>query len=390
MTLFHPLDFRVIGALTALNALAIAITMLIAARGYSGIIRNGMNVYGFSKLFLVCGLLLAAQRGLQPDWLTIVVANTVAVLAVVGNYIGIRIVLSRSAPLILFAAIAAVSFLVLWIFTEVHPDVQAVRVFISGVTTVFLVLIIYELLVKSKQPGLARIVGGYTVLVTLIATLFRIVSTLNAPDVTFSLGQMNETEQMFFIVLFVTASIGGVNFSLLCNDVFNAELRELAATDPLSGLANRRSLLERGADEVNRSHRFQHAMSLLMIDIDHFKAINDTRGHAVGDLVIKHTAATFTASIRDVDMVARWGCEEFIVILPETGIGTATEIGDRLRQIIYDAPVLVERAEPIRYSVSIGVAQLREDETIDSLIERTDKAMYTAKQNGRNRVAAEC
>jgi diguanylate cyclase (GGDEF)-like protein len=366
-----------------------AIAMMIASRAYDGKIRQGFMLFGTTKLVLAAGLILTGMRGIQADWLTIIIGNTLGLSGFFGSYSSIRIILERKPLIAQWMLVAAVTAIGSWIAAYHFSDIRLLRIFISSITSAVLALITYELLVVCKQPGLARIVGGVTSLCMLAINLIRIGLWISNPQPILIGQTADELEQIFWLILFAGASMTGVNFSLMCNDVFNAELRQMVATDPLTGLANRRRLLERGTEEVNRATRFHHSLSLMMIDIDHFKAVNDTWGHTVGDVVIKQAAASFMSSIRDVDLAGRWGGEEFIVILPETSLATALDVGERLRQMSDETPVPINRDQSIPYSVSIGVVQLRADETIDTLIDRADKAMYRAKQEGRNRVIAE-
>lgn len=160
-----------------------------------------------------------------------------------------------------------------------------------------------------------------------------------------------------------------------------------ANTDFLTGLANRKHFESRLQDEYKRSMRYGHVLSLLMLDIDHFKDINDKHGHATGDAVLKAFAGECLVQLRNVDIVGRIGGEEFCILLPETDGETAQDIGERLRSAIaaLQVPVGLASNEAVRLTVSIGVATLeRDDQTIQSLLARADARLYEAKQGGRN------
>jgi len=169
----------------------------------------------------------------------------------------------------------------------------------------------------------------------------------------------------------------------------NRKLEQLATTDPLTGIANRRKMTEQIAQELERARRFHHPLSLLMIDIDHFKRINDTYGHEVGDQAIIQTATLLTASLRAVDMVARFGGEEFVLLMPETHIAVAVHAAERLRARAAELRVRTEFGVEVELTISIGVAAADPHGTPDtpsSLLVRSDKALYRAKKEGRNRV----
>jgi len=169
----------------------------------------------------------------------------------------------------------------------------------------------------------------------------------------------------------------------------NRKLEVLATTDPLTGIANRRKMTEQIAQELERARRFHHPLSLLMIDIDHFKRINDTYGHEVGDQAIIQTATLLTANLRAVDMVARFGGEEFVLLMPETHIAVAVHAAERLREQAAGLRLRTEFGVEVELTISIGVAAADPHGTPDtpsSLLVRSDKALYRAKKEGRNRV----
>lgn len=168
-----------------------------------------------------------------------------------------------------------------------------------------------------------------------------------------------------------------------------AALRELATTDGLTGVANRRQFLALAEAELARVQRFGHPVALLMLDLDHFKRINDTHGHAAGDAVLKDFAATVRDAQRQVDCVGRLGGEEFAVLLTGCDIGDARQFAERLRQRVADLKVSLDRQD-IAVTVSIGVASMqRADPGVSRVLERADAALYRAKAAGRNRVEVE-
>jgi two-component system cell cycle response regulator len=163
------------------------------------------------------------------------------------------------------------------------------------------------------------------------------------------------------------------------------EQQRMAAIDALTGLRNRRSFVEAMNVEVARASRYELPLCLLMMDVDHFKAINDGRGHAGGDQVLVALGALLRQQLRMPDLAARWGGEEFVVALPNTDRAGGEVVGERLRRSIRELEVRYEGA-PIAVSVSIGLAELGRSEALSSVIDRADRAMYGAKVGGRNRV----
>ena len=162
-------------------------------------------------------------------------------------------------------------------------------------------------------------------------------------------------------------------------------LEQETITDPLLGIFNRRCLDRRLLEEVLRANRHKLDLALLMVDIDNFKQVNDTWGHQVGDLVLIHLTELLVDALRQTDILARFGGEEFVIMLPHTPEGEAYKLADRLRIIVENTPL--HRIPELQVTVSIGIGCLLpgEDDAY-ALLERADKAMYWAKREGRNRV----
>jgi len=166
----------------------------------------------------------------------------------------------------------------------------------------------------------------------------------------------------------------------------NKQLQALSYLDPLTRIPNRRAYEERLPSEIALSKRSLKPLSLLMIDIDHFKQYNDTYGHEKGDEVLIQVAKIAASALpRETDFIARYGGEEFIVILPCTDIAGAELIAEKLRQQINDENITHARSPLKRLTVSIGIATT--DVDFDKLLNHADIALYTAKSNGRNRCA---
>ena len=165
------------------------------------------------------------------------------------------------------------------------------------------------------------------------------------------------------------------------------ELERLAQTDSLTGLANRRHFMLQAEQELSRAQRYGGLLSLLMMDIDRFKLINDTYGHQTGDVVLQSIGEMCREALREVDQVGRIGGEEFAVLLPETDAAQALEVADRLRLMAAQRGVFLDNGQRLLFSISLGVTTLTSGKaTIDTLLGQADQAMYQAKRSGRNRV----
>ncbi|CAG1020796.1 Diguanylate cyclase DgcM [Methylococcales bacterium] len=166
-----------------------------------------------------------------------------------------------------------------------------------------------------------------------------------------------------------------------------AELEHQAHFDYLTGIANRRHFMEQGEMELARAQRYGNSLSIFMLDIDHFKKINDSFGHAVGDKVLQKMGCIFAQTLREVDIPGRLGGEEFAVLLPETNSSKALEVAERLRNFVANTTIPLEAGVSLQFTICIGVATLREKiSNIDSLLNLADKALYQAKDSGRNKV----
>ncbi len=184
----------------------------------------------------------------------------------------------------------------------------------------------------------------------------------------------------------------GLRIVALQNELIaaNRRLERLSITDGLTELFNHRFFQDELARHFSESARYERPLSLALIDLDFFKKINDTYGHAVGDQVLKTVARIFAESIRDSDLAARYGGEEFAVIMPETEMKDALTFAEKIRALVEQTPVVTDQGE-VRATVSIGVSSAPHPDiaTPKGLIEDADDSLYRAKEGGRNRVMAE-
>ncbi len=164
-----------------------------------------------------------------------------------------------------------------------------------------------------------------------------------------------------------------------------SKLEQLVIRDKLTGLYNRRKLDESFAVEVSRAERYDRPLSVIMLDIDHFKAVNDTHGHPVGDAVLVETAGCLLTALRTSDIAGRWGGEEFLIICPEIPLETAVQLAERLRSDYEQFDFSVAG----RLTASFGVAAHRNGHLVNDILLRADEALYRAKNGGRNRVERE-
>jgi diguanylate cyclase (GGDEF)-like protein len=213
--------------------------------------------------------------------------------------------------------------------------------------------------------------------------------------VTFDVGDIEKRLTANLLLMIAAAAATIILLLLLVRHFTNrlmnkiAETRqrieEMAVTDDLTQISNRRYIISKFEEEMERARRLQRKMCCLMLDIDYFKAINDRHGHQFGDDVLKEIAERISGHIRKYDTAGRYGGEEFMVVLPETDLNEAAVFAERVRGVVKEQPI-----KGADVTVSIGVAQYREaDASVDDVIKRADEALYRAKETGRDRVVVE-
>lgn len=203
----------------------------------------------------------------------------------------------------------------------------------------------------------------------------------NLGDLVFTRSKRLSEDELELIELLIGCLICPVRNALMYKDALLSALQ-----DPLTGVGNRIALETTLAREIGLAQRHQQSLSLLIIDLDHFKSINDNFGHIAGDCVLKDTATQLNLCCRDTDAIYRFGGEEFIVILNKTDLDGAVIIAERLRTCIEESST-THNDSVINITASVGVTSLRKEDSMNSLIERADHALYQAKKSGRNQTA---
>jgi diguanylate cyclase (GGDEF)-like protein len=173
----------------------------------------------------------------------------------------------------------------------------------------------------------------------------------------------------------------------LRNTLLYQQALQSATTDPLTGVKNRAAMESSMKRELGLAHRHGHSLSMILLDLDHFKAVNDQYGHLIGDQVLRAVATVAEETIRDSDMIFRFGGEEFLVLLHSTQLSGAALLAERMRRRIEELEIFPDL--DMRITASMGVVTMHEDESAETIFMRVDNAMYRAKNNGRNRVVVD-
>jgi len=375
------LDLRSVILMSGLLGVMLSVVMLFLRLSYPRTIRGlgywaGAGLLAFGSTFLFSG------RGLLPDLLTVVGANVSLLAGVTMLHLGLQRFFGVALSWRLWAgALALLAPALAW-FTLAMPDFNA-RVMLVTVVWAALQLSM-AWLVWRRGPEVFS--TRYTVVVLLlhagVIVLRFLTALLPLPDE----GLLEPTRvQTLYIasnaMMLLALYLGLI---LMVSDRLRETLEHSASHDALTNALNRRSLIEACEGELERCRRHGHRMALLMLDVDHFKAINDTYGHLTGDRVLVSFVTRVRDQLRRLDQLGRFGGEEFLVLLPETSPESALLVAERIRTAV------ARTADGLpALTVSIGVTGNRTDETdIDELLARADRALYMAKSGGRNRIAA--
>jgi len=384
-------DAQTLSLGTAVAAFITAAILLYQARGYpSGI--DGPREWGVGCAMIFFAAVFTSLRGIVPDFISVVVAS----LAIEAGWALVCIGLSRfnqrGVPVRLLATLVVLSLLLIAYFTHVEYNTRA-RVMVLSATNALLLggCLATALRRRSGQP--LRFSDGLTALFFAIEILISLARgtvgmAVGSPEAEASLPTLL---RQLYLADFLGYPLGivlmGVGLILMANDRLKEELQYLAGHDTLTGAYGRRAFMDMAEREQARSQRSGQSMALLMVDLDHFKTINDAHGHQVGDQVLQRFAGIAQSCLRRQDVFGRYGGEEFMVLLPETAGGTALMVAERICATVANTPVMVRgKDQPIAISVSIGVAVGDSETSLDRLIGMADAAMYRAKATGRNRI----
>ena len=375
------IDLRTTVLLTSVSAGLMAAIIYAAYRSFPPSLK-GLKHWSIGLALGFPVSVMFALRGIAPDWLTITIANAGLTVAISLQVIGLERFFSQPTRWrLLVGGAVAMNLLLAW-WTYAQPDFQlrvAAYTLFSTALHLHMVRMIYRYSIRSAASGIFL---ASVVIETFILGA-RGVTSLVPVMIGDSLFADSRLHAIYLISDNLMTLLQPVGFLLMAFRKLQDELEQLSSLDPLTKVLNRRAFLSACSREHARLQRHGQPLSFLAIDLDHFKKVNDTYGHAVGDQVLVYFAEKTSSILREVDVVGRFGGEEFIVMLTETPMANAAGAAERIRIAL--AAGRPQGMPP--FTVSIGLATIENPhETVESALVRADNALYRAKDTGRDRL----
>jgi diguanylate cyclase (GGDEF)-like protein len=351
-----------------------------------GLWTAGTTAYTFGFLFI-------ALRNIIPDSFSIVLAGTLILSAALCFWEGTRHFRGKEVRKTFIVLLIAGYTLFQSYFTFVHNDIGVRIIAYSLLAALIYGAIALELF--RNVPAALRFSSWFTGSLFALYSIFMVfrgfLTELLPP--LHDLLEPNMLQAMTFLLAIFFGIAWTFGFVMLNSERLEADLRnaqnklqKMATTDFLTGIANIRLFSEAGEREVQRAHRYKRSLTVLMIDLDHFKKINDKYGHAIGDKILVAFTGICKKCLRKADIFGRLGGEEFAILLAETDINGGRKFAERLRVIIEKSRIKVE-GNTFHITISIGVTQLLPDDNqLEAALKRADDNMYEAKRKGRNQV----
>ena len=372
-------------AMIIASSLMMAASMAVVGWGRR---RDGLGRWAAALLVNAIGHLLIMLRGLIPDVLSIVVGNLMLSSVFVGMIAAVYQFQGRPVrwPLLLAPPLLVLVFVS--VFIDNFPARVSFVGLVIGLQAVWALLAALSHRHATVGRGQWLLVAGLSLEAVVLGG--RALVAISTHSEATNILQSSALQTLTFLATFSVVLVSSVGFVFMSRDRADENNRVLAALDPLTGVANRRSLIAALDRDVARAQRMREPMALMMVDIDHFKDVNDQYGHPAGDRVLCSVVNVLRQRVRAQDLVGRYGGEEFMVLLPDTGLVGAQQLARALCKAVEESrcPADGVPGPGIAVTVSIGVfgGRLESGDSWDMLIAAADRALYQAKNNGRNRV----
>ena len=372
-------------AMIIASSLMMAASMAVVGWGRR---RDGLGRWAAALLVNAIGHLLIMLRGLIPDVLSIVVGNLMLSSVFVGMIAAVYQFQGRPVrwPLLLAPPLLVLVFVS--VFIDNFPARVSFVGLVIGLQAVWALLAALSHRHATVGRGQWLLVAGLSLEAVVLGG--RALVAISTHSEATNILQSSALQTLTFLATFAVVLVSSVGFVFMSRDRADENNRVLAALDPLTGVANRRSLIAALDRDMARAQRMREPMALMMVDIDHFKDVNDQYGHPAGDRVLCSVVNVLRQRVRAQDLVGRYGGEEFMVLLPDTGLVGAEQLARALCKAVEESrcPADGVPGPGIAVTVSIGVfgGRLGSGDSWDMLIAAADRALYQAKNNGRNRV----
>ena len=374
-----PTMFIMLIAVSA--ALAIAVGAM-ARRGE----RDGLTLWAMGLVLHTVVYVLFSLRGQISDLLSIVVANTMLSMAIALLNEAIYRFQQRPPPRwLVWAPVPLVAVLFLAYIDSQSTRTLLASVFVSGQLSLALGAL-WQHRHRTVGRGQALVAASFALVIAVF--VYRALLVLGDTGAVGPMTQAHPVQTLSFMTSMVTAVVMSLGFVIMAKERADDRNRRLAMSDALTGLRNRRALLEALDQQLALARRGGLPLALLAIDVDHFKQVNDRFGHLTGDRLLRQVAQLLESRLRAQDLAGRFGGEEFLVVLPNTGMDGAVSLAQALCEAVAAAPLQTDSGQPLPITVSIGVHgfDAAKDLNVDHLIHAADQALYRAKAAGRNRV----
>lgn len=375
------IDLRSINLMTGIMCVVMGTVILGMRHNFPATIK-GLGLWGLGPLLGMLAALFYGMDGLLPPGLATMGGNALAISSSALMYFGSQRFFEQTVRWQRWAALGAVSLGLLTYFVLVQPDYR-MRVAVFTGTLAILFAAHTRLLLRHGRGFAARFATVIAGLQTLVFSI-RLVAAYWVDSADADRFTASPIHTAYFISFSFMVLLFLVGVLLMASERVRAEFEHLATYDSLTGALNRRVIQLAGEQELLRWKRYGQSFAALMLDIDHFKQINDQHGHQIGDQVLQQLVATVRKPLRRTDLLGRYGGEEFLILLPVTDAATAFALGERIRTAVETTPIGPAHQA---CTISIGVACVRDgDASFDALVSRADLAVYQAKALGRNRV----
>jgi len=353
-------------------------------------LRKALKVW--AVLVLLFGVLDLMALGWSEPFFHMMAGRAISALLILGLAWRLKSRPELASEGYAVTAVEVIGFVFFFLIYFVRPDITSWNVGVTLIVIVSLYVFIPNRVVLSNIVALFGIVGTTYCLAlkgaapTLLVGLFFVLSLPTIVGYIAGLRLQLVQREQFMLLSEMKEVNQTLEQEILRREKLEIELKHQATTDPLTGLFNRRQYEIFFEKERDRSVRHGGKLSLCVLDLDHFKQINDLHGHDLGDQALKHVARLFSNTLRQADIIGRFGGEEFIILLPETDLEQAVVVVDRLRQCLEESPLLAGGLI-VKITATFGLTEVGEgDELIEDVIRRADKALYDGKLAGRNRV----